>query len=102
MAVSVGGAPAGLYFRPPTSKRYHASPRQDRLMSRVPYNVGLAVVDNGGVLTPYPGKEVVPQDEWETATHVYAGGYIWGPLSDGEILNLKNAGYGAFLSATPP
>lgn len=94
------------WFRPPTYKQYFADPGQDRLMSRVPFDVGLAVVDNGGMLTPFPGKQVVVQDEFEAATHVYMGGFVNGPLSAPEIANLVAAGYGPnpgpYLSTTPP
>lgn len=94
------------YFRPPTYKQYFDDPGHDRLMSRVPFDVGRAVLDNGGVLTPFPGLAVVRQDQAETADHVYYGGYVWGPLSAPEIANLVAAGYGPnpgpYLSTTPP
>lgn len=94
------------YFRPPTYKQYFDDPGHDRLMSRVPFDAGLAVVDNAGVLTPFPGRQVVVQDEFEAATHVYMGGFVNGPLSAPEIANLVAAGYGPnpgpYLSTNPP
>lgn len=93
---------APMYFRPPTYKQYHADPGQDRLMSRVPFDVGKAVVGVGGVLTPFDGQQVVRQDEAAAATHVYMGGFVNGPLTAAEVANLQAAGYGAFLSTTLP
>lgn len=98
------------YFRPPTFKLYHAAPQQDRLMSRVPFERGYAVLDlGGGNLTPTyaqvlagQGKQVILQSDWETSVRVYAGGYVHGPLSSQQVTDLTNAGYGAFLSTTPP
>jgi hypothetical protein len=105
-AVSTVGAIgpiASTYFRPPTVKRYFdESPAFGKLMSRVPYQQGLAVLDNGGVLSTFPGLEVVTQDQAAAADHVYYGGAVNGPLSAAEITNLVAAGYSAYLSTTPP
>lgn len=95
------------YFRPPTYKQHFGDhPLRDRLMSRVPFDVGFGVLDNGGICTPFPGKQAVTQAEAAAATHVYLGGFIHGPLSAGEVTNLVAAGYGPnpgpYLSTTPP
>jgi len=90
------------WFRPPTAVRHFDESGKDPLMSRVPYDVGYAVVDNGGTLTPFPGKRDLLQDEVAAATHVYYGGCVNGPLSAGEVANLTSAGYGAYLSTVPP
>lgn len=104
--VVVTGGLQILYFRPPTVKRYFDSRVSARLMNKVPYQQGRAVLDNAGVLTPFPGLETVRQELADAATRVYYGGHIYGPLSGQEVTNLVDAGYGPapgpFLTTTPP
>ncbi len=106
VAGSATRAVLAVWFRPPTFKQYFDGPGFGVLMGRVPFDAAYGVLDDGSACSPFPGRQVLFQDEEEAAVRVYTGGSVHGPLTPEEVGRLVAAGYGPspgpYLSTTPP
>jgi hypothetical protein len=98
------------FLRPPTHQEPFAAPGQDQLWSRVFFPRGNTVLRVGATVTPVytpetPGLAEVTQAQIETTEaaggRAYLGGHIY-ELTSQEVTDLTAAGYGSFISTTPP
>jgi hypothetical protein len=98
------------YFRPPTHPEPFAGPNQDRLFSRVTYPRGNTVFKNAdGSIDPsfatQPGYTDITQAQVLAIEAAGGRAYLGGGvhlLTSAEETALTAAGYGAFISSTPP